>query len=113
MICAGLTQSQITVVDVKKEDGSFGWRELTKEESEERKYKSSVMEGIGSQRLYANLVQSKVDHSFRVTDKAAINMAHFVLKKEGIFIGPSSAHNLASAFLGPFSIHFPEYFVFF
>jgi len=73
-------------------------REKTSEEK--AKSGSSVMEGIGSSLLYANLAQAQLDEVlYADEDATAIEMAHFLLKKEGIFVGSSSALNCVAAYL--------------
>jgi cysteine synthase len=55
---------------------------MTESEKENRKWKSSLMEGIGSSKVYGNLSHSSIDDSFIITDVAAINMCHFLVNKE-------------------------------
>ena len=57
----------------------------------------SIIEGIGSGRLYANLEKAKIDQVVEVSDEEAIQMCHFILKHEGFLVGGSSGINLCSA----------------
>jgi cysteine synthase A len=38
-----------------------------------------------------------IDDAFLVSDQAAVNMAHWMLRNEGMFVGSSSAMNLVGA----------------
>eukprot|EP01091_Cochliopodium_minus_P014718 TRINITY_DN5040_c0_g1_i1.p1 TRINITY_DN5040_c0_g1~~TRINITY_DN5040_c0_g1_i1.p1 ORF type:complete len:367 (-),score=108.44 TRINITY_DN5040_c0_g1_i1:24-1124(-) len=101
LVVPALTQSQV-VVPWEKRGNKFGWRDMTDEEKQKRKYTNSLTEGIGSGRLYKNLEQSEVDDSLIITDVAAVNMCHFVLRYEGLFLGSSAGLNLVSACLTSF-----------
>eukprot|EP00927_Polykrikos_kofoidii_P060492 TRINITY_DN55455_c0_g1_i1.p1 TRINITY_DN55455_c0_g1~~TRINITY_DN55455_c0_g1_i1.p1 ORF type:complete len:1342 (-),score=241.34 TRINITY_DN55455_c0_g1_i1:77-4102(-) len=66
----------------------------------------TIAEGIGIDRLTANLAKGLpehnggnlgVDSAVRVSDQEALDMAHFVLAHEGLFIGSSAAVNCAAA----------------
>ena len=59
----------------------------------------TIMEGIGVSRLTANFSEARpfVDGVLNVTDKEAIEMAYFLLRTEGLFIGPSAALNVVGA----------------
>ena len=66
----------------------------------------TIAEGIGLDRLTANFNEARVDDAFRVTDQEAVEMAHYVLQSEGLFVGSSTAMNLvgtvrAARRLGP------------
>jgi len=58
---------------------------------------SSVTEGIGIKRLTANLAQAIVDDALRIDDQTMIDMLFHVAKNDGLFLGTSSALNLAGA----------------
>lgn len=60
---------------------------------------STVLEGIGSGRLYENVRIAKVDEMILIPDESAIQMAKFVLKHDGLFVGGSSGANLLGAYL--------------
>lgn len=53
----------------------------------------TVTEGIGLNRLTANFNEADIDKAYRVTDEEAIEMAHFLIQREGLFLGSSSAVN--------------------
>lgn len=58
----------------------------------------SVVEGIGCNRLTANFEAGSVliDDAVRVTDRQALGMARWLVEKDGIFVGSSSAVNCES-----------------
>jgi len=58
---------------------------------------SSITEGIGIARLTANFAQSKIDGAFEGNDQEAVDMAYYLLKHEGLWIGPSAALNVVGA----------------
>jgi cysteine synthase A len=58
---------------------------------------SSITEGIGISRLTANFEQSHADGAFIVTDEEVLAMLHYLLRREGLFLGPSSALNVVGA----------------
>jgi cysteine synthase A len=59
----------------------------------------SIVEGIGINRLTKNFESglSYVDNAIRVTDQEAVDMARYLLKEEGIFVGSSSAVHVVAA----------------
>jgi cysteine synthase len=57
----------------------------------------SDLEGIGIKRIVANFEGAPIDRAIRVTDAQAIEMAHWLLEHEGVFIGGSSGLNVAGA----------------
>jgi cysteine synthase A len=56
----------------------------------------SVVEGVGLNRLTLNFQQALpyIDHAFTATDREVVAMAHWLLHREGLFLGGSSALNL-------------------
>ena len=56
----------------------------------------TIAEGIGLDRQTANFRRARIDHAFRVNDRSAVEMAHYVLREEGLFLGSSSAVNLVA-----------------
>jgi len=58
---------------------------------------SSVTEGIGIMRLTANFAQAKVDDAMQGTDQEMIDMLFHLARHDGLFLGTSSALNLAGA----------------
>ena len=59
---------------------------------------STITEGIGIGRLTANFASSApIDGAFRGTDQEAVEMAYYLLRREGIFVGPSAALNVVGA----------------
>lgn len=59
----------------------------------------SIVEGIGINRLTANMNAglSLVDDAVKVKDEQALQMARWLVEKEGLFIGASSAVNCVAA----------------
>eukprot|EP00040_Diaphanoeca_grandis_P043534 m.9584 g.9584 ORF g.9584 m.9584 type:complete len:402 (-) comp7809_c0_seq1:108-1313(-) len=55
----------------------------------------TIMEGIGLDRLTANfaLGLDDISNAFRGTDLEAVEMAHYLLRNDGLFVGSSSAMN--------------------
>tara|TARA_B100000700_G_scaffold74875_1_gene83714 strand:+ start:720 stop:1616 length:897 start_codon:yes stop_codon:yes gene_type:complete len=58
---------------------------------------NSITEGIGQGRITKNLENFKPDYSFRISDELAIIELQNLLKKEGLYLGGSSAINLVGA----------------
>lgn len=58
---------------------------------------STITEGIGIGRLTSNFKQAKVDKAFRGSDDEAVEMAYYLLRREGVFVGPSAALNVVGA----------------
>jgi cysteine synthase len=59
----------------------------------------TIAEGIGLDRVTHNLHMglSVIDDAIQVTDQEAVDMAHWLLWHEGIFVGSSSAMNVVGA----------------
>jgi cysteine synthase A len=57
----------------------------------------SNAEGIGIKRLTANFKDAPVDDAVRVDDRTMIEMAHWLLRETGMFVGGSAALNVAGA----------------
>jgi cysteine synthase len=57
----------------------------------------SIAEGIGIKRLTANFKGAPVDDAVRVDDRTMVEMAHWLLREAGIFVGGSAALNVAGA----------------
>ena len=58
---------------------------------------SSMIEGIGIGRVTANMKLAKLDGALHGTDQEAVDMAYFLLRNDGIFVGPSAALNVVGA----------------
>lgn len=72
----------------------------TKEEAEGKRLRhpfDTVTEGVGINRLTANFSKAQVDDAFKVTDKEAVEMAVYLLRNEGLFVGSSAAVNCVGA----------------
>lgn len=57
----------------------------------------SDLEGIGIKRLTANLAGAPIDRAIRIKDRDAIEMVHWLLRHEGLFVGGSSGLNVLAA----------------
>ncbi|KAG6595763.1 Cysteine synthase [Phytophthora cinnamomi] len=59
---------------------------------------SSIAEGVAAlTRVTSNLRQSIIDHGITGTNQEIVDMAYFLLRHDGIFVGPSSALNVLGA----------------
>ncbi|HYW52636.1 MAG TPA: cysteine synthase A [Dongiaceae bacterium] len=57
----------------------------------------SNAEGIGIKRIVANFEGAPVDDAIRVDDRTLTEMAHWLVREEGLFVGGSAALNVAAA----------------
>jgi cysteine synthase A len=57
----------------------------------------TIVDGIGICRSTANLRAALVDAAFAGTDREAVEMSYFLLRAEGLFVGPSAALNVCGA----------------
>jgi len=57
----------------------------------------SNAEGIGIKRIVANFMDAPVDDAVRVDDRSLTEMAHWLVREEGLFVGGSAALNVAAA----------------
>ncbi|KAK6124567.1 hypothetical protein DH2020_041690 [Rehmannia glutinosa] len=72
----------------------------TREEAEGRRLKNpfdTITEGIGINRLTENFKMAALDGALRGSDKEAVEMSRYLLKKDGLFLGSSSAMNCVGA----------------
>ncbi len=58
---------------------------------------SSFLEGIGIRRITANFKRAKLDGAFRGTDVEAAEMVHWLLRKDGLFVGGTAGINCVGA----------------
>lgn len=58
---------------------------------------NSVSEGIGQGRITANLEGFKPDYSFQISDRIAMPILFDLMSEEGLYLGGSSAINVAGA----------------
>ena len=59
----------------------------------------SISEGIGQGIVTENVRPCKVDRAYQVNDQTIVNMVHYIVKNDGIFLGSSSGANLCGAYL--------------
>jgi len=57
----------------------------------------SNAEGIGIKRITENFKDAPVDDALQVDDRAMVEMAYWLLREEGLFVGGSAALNLVGA----------------
>jgi len=57
----------------------------------------SITEGIGIKRITDNFKDALVDDALRVDDRSTVEMAHFLLREEGLLLGSSAALNVTAA----------------
>jgi cysteine synthase A len=57
----------------------------------------SVSEGIGIKRITENFKRAKPDDALRVDDRATVEMAHYLVREEGLLLGGSAALNVTAA----------------
>lgn len=57
----------------------------------------SNAEGIGIKRITENFKDAPIDDAVQVDDKAMVEMAYWLLREEGLFVGGSAALNVAGA----------------
>jgi cysteine synthase A len=72
----------------------------TSEQAETRLKKhryDSLVEGVGLDRVTANFQNASIDSAESVTDQEVLLTAHWLLANEGLFVGSSSALNVAAA----------------
>ena len=58
---------------------------------------NSISEGIGQGRITANLAEAEIDEAFSISDHIALPMIYDLMLEEGLFLGGSSAINIAGA----------------
>jgi len=56
----------------------------------------SIVEGVGLDRITNNFRLAIIDDSIHVSDQEIVDMAHWILREEGLFIGSSSALNIVA-----------------
>ena len=57
----------------------------------------TIAEGIGLDRMTRNLQLGTIHQAMTVTDQEAVDMAHFILHHEGLWVGSSSSMNVVGA----------------
>jgi cysteine synthase len=58
---------------------------------------TSITEGIGINRETVNFHRARLDGAFQGSDQETIEMAHYLLKYDGLFVGSSAALNVVGA----------------
>jgi cysteine synthase len=57
----------------------------------------SISEGIGIKRITENFRPAVVDDAIRIDDQTMVEMAHYLVREEGLLLGGSAALNVAAA----------------
>lgn len=57
----------------------------------------SIVEGVGLDRVTANFELALIDDAVKVGDQEILDTAHWLLEQEGLFVGSSTALNIAAA----------------
>jgi len=57
----------------------------------------SNAEGIGIKRIVANFADAPIDDAIQTADQTMVEMAYWLLREEGLFLGGSAALNVAGA----------------
>ncbi len=57
----------------------------------------SIVEGVGLDRVTKNFEAADIDTGVHISDQVIVNTAHWLLRHEGLFVGSSSAMNVAAA----------------
>lgn len=60
---------------------------------------SSITEGIGQNRVTANIQGAPIDDAYRIADAPIIEMVHYLVREEGLMLGSSAALNVIGAYL--------------
>ena len=72
----------------------------TREEAEGKRLKNpfdTITEGVGINRVTKNFEKATVDDAFKVSDRESVEMASYLLRNEGLFVGSSAAVNCVGA----------------
>jgi len=59
--------------------------------------KSKLYEGIGTLRVTANFAKAVIDGAFEGSDREGLEMCYYLLRNEGLWVGPSAALNVVGA----------------
>lgn len=57
----------------------------------------TITEGVGLNRLTQNFEKAVIDRAYKIPDDQTLRMAKYLVQKEGIFAGASSAMNCVAA----------------
>ena len=58
---------------------------------------NSISEGIGQGRITANLAEAPIDTAYRLPDAEALPIIYDLMRDEGLYLGGSTAINVAGA----------------
>ena len=57
----------------------------------------SIVEGVGLDRITCNFQLASINDAEKISDQEILETAHWLLREEGLFVGSSSAMNVAAA----------------
>ena len=89
---------RITTTAARSIKGKLAY--LAPEQAERRLQRhryDTITEGIGLDRVTANFRRARIDKAVRVPDLESVEMARYLLRNEGIFVGSSSAAHCVGA----------------
>lgn len=72
----------------------------TREEAEGKRLRNpfdTITEGVGINRVTRNFTRAIIDDAFKVSDRESVEMASYLLRNEGLFVGSSAAVNCVGA----------------
>jgi cysteine synthase A len=72
----------------------------TREEAEGKRLRNpfdTITEGVGLNRITKNFQHAIIDDAVKVSDRESVEMASYLLRNEGLFVGSSSAVNCVGA----------------
>lgn len=109
---AGLSHVKVVLADPQgsglynKVKHGVMYSSTEKEGTRRRQQVDSIVEGIGINRVTANFEAGRdlVDDAVRVTDDQACRMARWLVERDGIFVGSSSAVNCVAAVVTAMSL---------
>eukprot|EP01127_Copromyxa_protea_P021934 TRINITY_DN7671_c0_g1_i1.p1 TRINITY_DN7671_c0_g1~~TRINITY_DN7671_c0_g1_i1.p1 ORF type:complete len:213 (+),score=49.41 TRINITY_DN7671_c0_g1_i1:337-975(+) len=99
ILCYLMDPQGVGIKYTLEEDNTISVSVRTEEDQKNSKGStaSSVLEGIGSGRVFYGCSKMKIDGAFAADDQIAIEMVHYLLKNEGLFVGGSSGINVLGA----------------
>ncbi|KAK9854451.1 hypothetical protein WJX84_006138, partial [Apatococcus fuscideae] len=73
---------------------------FTRQEAEGKRLRNpfdTITEGIGINRETSNFKLAQIDSAFQGTDREAVEMAAYLMRNDGLFVGSSAAMNCVGA----------------
>jgi cysteine synthase A len=75
----------------------------TGEEAEGKRLRNpydTIVEGMGLNRLTANFSRARIDGAYKSLDRETVEMAHYLMREEGLFLGELSCHRVVLLLTG-------------